>query len=115
MSEEFLIYNNDPNILVLNKISMAKLLYIKNEVCSMRMTVSEMEEYKLNDYFDYVAFLEKKCYGIKHSLSRITKDTGHLKVRCPVSGEYIDVFGTEDELNWLDEMLERKELYRTTQ
>jgi hypothetical protein len=80
----------------------------------MRLSVDDASEYELNDMFDYVIFLEKKCYNIKHSLLLLQKDTEHLKVRCPVSGEYIDVFGTEDELNWLDDMLRKRQLYRVT-
>lgn len=50
-------------------------------------------------------YITDRAHGIKHSLRIVEKNTGHLIVRCPMSGEYIEVYGTEEEINWVVEQL----------
>lgn len=61
---------------------------------------------------DCVHVINMKCRGIKKSLRQIEKDTEHLKVRCPVSGEFLIIEGTLDEINALDTAIARLQLYR---
>ena len=58
-------------------------------------------------------YIESRCQGLKKALRLIEKDSEHITVRCPLSGDYLDILGSTDELEWLDSMLTRKLLYRT--
>lgn len=68
--------------------------------------------YEFTNKQDCYKYLEARCSGIKRSLRRVEKDTEHLLVRCPVSGDYLDVTGTPDELEWLDNQCHINSLYR---
>ena len=39
-------------------------------------------------------------------------DSEHLTVRCPLSGDYLDILGSQEELNWLHAQLTIREWYR---
>lgn len=78
----------------------------------MTIITDAFTEYEFNNKFDYVRYIEQKCFNIKRSLRFVEMDTEHLKVRCPVSGEYIDVVGTEEEINWIHSVLTRHNMYR---
>lgn len=72
-----------------------------------------------NVEFEYSKFLclkylQDRCNNIKHSLRLVEKNKGHLKVRCPLSGEYLVVNGTIEEINWLHEQLTYRQFYRIT-
>lgn len=58
--------------------------------------------------------IEERCMKIKKSLRKIEKDTEHLTVRCPVSGDYLEVVGTVDEIEWLDNELRIRQWYRVS-
>ena len=70
-------------------------------------------------YFDFpnkfkcLEYVVDGCLGLKKSLRLIEKDTEHLTVRCPVSGDSMEIVGDVDELQWLDEELHRRGWYRT--
>lgn len=66
-------------------------------------------EYDMWDTYKYVV---EMCKGMHRSLRLVEKDTEHLLVRCPVSGEYLNIKGTEYELEWLHEKLKTDEWYR---
>lgn len=55
-----------------------------------------------------------RCHNIKHSLRFIQKDTEQLCVRCPVSGDYLEIFGENYEIEWLHKQLNIRGWYRTT-
>ena len=63
------------------------------------------------EVFDYIV---ERCYKIKRSLRLVEKDTEHLEVRCPMSGDYLTIVGEEQELRWLDNELRVRGWYRTT-
>lgn len=63
--------------------------------------------------FEALAHIESRCHGIKHSLRFVEKDNEHLTVRCPLSGDYLDVVGTVEELEWLHSELTKRKWYRT--
>lgn len=46
-----------------------------------------------------------------HSLKLISRNRGHLELRCPIIGDYIDVFGTPAEIRKLYKMIEENELF----
>jgi hypothetical protein len=63
---------------------------------------------------DTLKYIEERCHGIKKSLRFIEIDNEHLVVRCPLSGDYLDITGDPVELQWLHNELLRKRWYRTT-
>lgn len=53
-----------------------------------------------------------RCHNIKKSLRFVEKDIGHLCVRCPISGDYLEIFGEQFEIDWLDKQLRINSWYR---
>lgn len=70
--------------------------------------------YDCLDKYDCLSYVEERCQGIKKALRRVEKDNEHLRVRCPLSGDYLDIIGTIEELQWLDNQFSIRQLYRTT-
>lgn len=57
-------------------------------------------------------YVEFRCQKLLKSLKRIEKNSEHLIVRCPLSGEYLEIVGTPAELDWLDEELKKRNWYK---
>lgn len=68
--------------------------------------------YEYTNKFEVLKHVESRCHGIKKSLRFVEKNEGHLMVRCPLSGDYLDVLGSQEEIDWLDNELRRKNWYR---
>lgn len=68
--------------------------------------------YEYDDKFECLKHVESRCHGIKKSLRFIEKDNEHLTVRCPLSGDYLEILGTPEELDWLHNELIKKRWYR---
>lgn len=68
--------------------------------------------YEFKSKSDCLKHIEARCHKLKKSLRFIEIDNEHLKVRCPLSGDYLDIIGTTDEINWIHAELTRKEWYR---
>lgn len=68
--------------------------------------------YTFDDPHDVFKYIKERCNGLTKMLTRIEKDSEHLTVRCPLSGDYLEVLGTSSELDWLDNELRRKGLYK---
>lgn len=74
------------------------------------------------DYNSYIPFectkqealkhLEERTFGITNSIRLIEKKKGYLCVRCPFSGDYLEIYGTVDEVYWLNKQLRLLNLYR---
>lgn len=64
------------------------------------------------DKHEVLKYIESRCHNIKKSLRFIEKDNGQLTVRCPLSGDYLDITGTPEEIDWLDSELEKRLWYR---
>lgn len=60
-----------------------------------------------------ISFIKQLSMGITHGIILLEKDTEHLTLRCPVSGEYLDITSSVDVLNKLDRELRRNHLYKT--
>lgn len=61
---------------------------------------------------DCAQYIENLVFGEKHSIFLIKKDTEHLELRCPVSGEYIEVISDEHNISLVDDKLKQRNLYR---
>ena len=57
-------------------------------------------------------YIEFRCQKLQKSLRRVEKNSEHLIVRCPLSGDYLEVIGTPAELDWLDNELRKRNWYR---
>ena len=69
--------------------------------------------YEFNKY-DALKHIESRCHNIKKSLRLIKMDNEHLEVRCPLSGDYLEIVGSENDINWLHAELTKRQWYRTT-
>lgn len=70
--------------------------------------------YEYPDKKDALAHIESRCHKLKKSLRLIKMDNEHLELRCPLSGDYLEVVGTEQDVNWLHAELTKRNWYRTS-
>lgn len=70
--------------------------------------------YDYSNRNDALEHIESRCHGIKKSLRLIKIDSEHLEVRCPLSGDYLEITGTENDVKWLHKELQRRQWYRTS-
>lgn len=68
--------------------------------------------YEYDDKHDVLKYVVSRCHNIKRSLRFVEKNNGHLMVRCPLSGDYLDVMGSQEEIDWLDSELRKRNWYR---
>lgn len=68
--------------------------------------------YEFDDKNECLKHVESRCHGLKKSLRFVEKDNEHLTVRCPLSGDYLEIVGTTDDLNWLHKELIKRRWYR---
>lgn len=68
--------------------------------------------YEFDTKFEALRYIESRCHNLKKSLRFIEMDNEHLTVRCPLSGDYIEIVGSVDELNWLHAELTKRKWYR---
>lgn len=69
--------------------------------------------YEYDNKYDVLRYVESRCQGLEKSLRLTEKDSEHLTIRCPLSGDYLEIVGSVEELNWLDKELRKRNLYRT--
>ena len=69
--------------------------------------------YEFDNKIDTLKHVESRCHNLKKSLRFIEMDNEHLTVRCPLSGDYLEIVGSVDELNWLHAELSKRNWYRT--
>ena len=70
--------------------------------------------YEYNSRYDCLRYIESRCKNIKKSLRFVEMDNEHLRVRCPLSGDYLEITGTVEELNWLHAELTKRKWYRVS-
>lgn len=68
-------------------------------------------EFKTKEQCMY--YIKERAMNIKKSLRFVEKDTGHLCVRCPVSGDYLEIYGEQFDIDWLHRNLSKHQWYRT--
>lgn len=61
--------------------------------------------YEFKNKNDCYKHIVSRCFNIKKSLRFMEKDKGHLCVRCPISGDYLEIFGDDTDIEWLLNML----------
>lgn len=68
--------------------------------------------YEFTNRHDCLHHVISRCHGLEKSLRFIEMDNEHLKVRCPLSGDYLDILGTAEELSWIHAELTKRNWYR---
>lgn len=80
----------------------------------MTIITDTYQPYEYVTRYETLKYVVSRAQGLKKSLRLVEKDSEHLTIRCPLSGDYLDVLGSEEDLVWLDEQLTRQKWYRTT-
>jgi hypothetical protein len=57
-------------------------------------------------------FLIDKCYGMTKAMTLVKKDKEHLEMRCPLTGEYLTVLGSTEDLEHIHRTFILQNLYR---
>lgn len=57
-------------------------------------------------------FLIDKCYGMKRAMRLMEKNSERLELRCPLTGEYLTVLGSTDDLERIHRTFILQNLYR---
>lgn len=57
-------------------------------------------------------YLIDKCYGMKAAMILVTKDKEHLELRCPLTGEYLTVLASSENLERIHNTFILHNLYR---
>lgn len=57
-------------------------------------------------------FLIDKCYGMKRAMLLVGKDKEHLEMRCPLTGEYLTILGSQSDLENIHRTFILQNLYR---
>jgi hypothetical protein len=57
-------------------------------------------------------FLIDKCYGMKKAMTLVLKDKEHLELRCPLTGEYLTVLASPEDLERIHRTFILQNLYR---
>lgn len=57
-------------------------------------------------------FLIDKCYGLKRAMTLVEKTKEHLVMRCPLTGEDIEVLGSSHDLECIHTNFILQNLYR---
>lgn len=78
----------------------------------MTIFTREFMPYEFDSKRDVYKFIEQRCSNLKRALTFVEMDNEHLTVRCPLSGGYLDIVGTIEEIDWLHGELTRREMYR---
>lgn len=68
--------------------------------------------YTFKDTNECVKYIKDMSFNILYSIRLIEKTPERLIIRCPVSGEYLDIHGSESAIDWLDDELISQNLYR---
>lgn len=66
------------------------------------------------DKYNCLKYIVCRTQNLKKSLRKVYKKTGYLLIRCPVSGDYLEIIGKANEIEWIDKQLIIGQWYRTT-
>ena len=57
-------------------------------------------------------YLIDKCYGMTRAMTLVIKDKEHLELRCPLTGEYLTVLASAEDLECIHNTFILQNLYR---
>lgn len=78
----------------------------------MTILTSNCAPYNYVNRYETLKYVKSRAHGIKKSIRLVEKDNGHLTLRCPLSGDYLEIVGEKDDLEWLDKELRKQNWYR---
>lgn len=61
---------------------------------------------------ELLALIASRSRGMAHSIERVEYDKRHLAVRCPESGVFITIFGSSEDLRYIDYVLGSRGYYK---
>ena len=67
--------------------------------------------YEYANRYETLKYVTSRAQGLKKSLRLVEKDSEHLTIRCPLSGDYLEIVGEKDDLEWLDNELRKQGWY----
>lgn len=68
--------------------------------------------YEYENRRDALKYVVSRAQGLERSLRLVEKDSEHLTIRCPLSGDYLEIIGTVEDLEWLNSELKKRNLYK---
>lgn len=68
--------------------------------------------YDFTNWRECCNFLIDKCYGMKRAMTLIKRDKEHLEMRCPLTGEYLTVLASPENLELIHRQFILMNLYR---
>ena len=68
--------------------------------------------YDFMNWRECANFLIDKCYGTTRAMTLIAKDKEHLEMRCPLTGEYLTVLASPEDLERIHRTFILQNLYR---
>ena len=68
--------------------------------------------YDFTNWRECANFLIDKCYGMKRAMTLVAKDKEHLELRCPLTGEYLTVLASPENLERIHHTFILHNLYR---
>lgn len=80
----------------------------------MTIFTGDYTPYNYVSRYETLRHVKSRAQGLKKSLRLVEKDSEHLTIRCPLSGDYIEIVGDKEDLEWLDNELRKQDLYRPT-
>lgn len=80
----------------------------------MTIFTGDYTPYEYANRFETFKYVKSRAQALKKSLRLVEKDNEHLTIRCPLSGDYLEITGSKEDLEWLDNELSKGDWYRTT-
>ncbi len=80
----------------------------------MEIHTAKYAPYQYVTRYETLRYVESRAQNLKHSIRLIQKDNEHLVLRCPLSGDYIDIIGEPSDIEWLNDKLNERKWYRLT-
>lgn len=68
--------------------------------------------YDFRNWQECCNFLIDKCYGMRRAMILTERDKEHLEMRCPLTGEYLTVLGSTENLEHIHKTFILQNLYR---
>lgn len=68
--------------------------------------------YDFRNWQEACNFLIDKCYTMKRAMILMEKNSERLELRCPLTGEYLTVLGSTDDLEHIHRTFILQNLYR---
>lgn len=62
--------------------------------------------------FELLEYLMSRSMNLKKCFRYVTRETGHLVLKCPVVNDMIGILGTEEEVSFIYNQLVKRDLWK---